>query len=336
MDKWAKPITDEINGVDSTQSSPSKSLTQSVALPRQEQSQGRLEPKLTSSTASRPAANFVDEAKGDEEPIETVSPKSVKNKGPKLPGYVSKFTANIHPDDKLELDKISEEFERQAWLIDSSSSASLFYTSKTLKQIEDERNANAPQEEEEKEQEDKPPAVVLFEEHTALTIGVIVMTLILFSHVLPTFVSFILFAVATGALDYKLFLEFTKEKDEKKPDAPVKAAPKPYKVKLMTNVVGLPDDVANALFVEENRKKWDIYATILKESDSKYIFYRKSPSSCQILETRNPGKRNERKTLIEINKIKGKPYFLRLTAYSSITTEILEKVGKEAAHNYFD
>jgi len=51
---------------------------------------------------------------------------------------------------------------------------------------------------------------------------------------------------------------------------------KEYKAKLVTNVVGLPDDIANALVIFEKRNQWDIYMNILKERDSRYIFYRKS------------------------------------------------------------
>ena len=98
-------------------------------------------------------------------------------------------------------------------------------------------------------------------------------------------------------------------------------------------MVGLPDDIANALIDDSKRKQWDIYMPIVREETKKQIFYRKSQSCCQILEQRSSVNNGLRETFIDISKIKGKPYFLRLSIFTKVTKEMYEKIGEEGITN---
>ena len=71
----------------------------------------------------------------------------------------------------------------------------------------------------------------------------------------------------------------------------------------------------------------------LQESESKLIFYRTGDTTHKIVEIRNPGSRYERVSLFEIDKIKGKPYYLRLTAYTTVTADMIRKLDPEYIKN---
>ena len=325
LEKWGKVFASWITGSDEKPiSSPAKSSKPIV-------NSVRIAPKASASTAIRPTVNFVDEARGDSDPVENTdlaaTPRILRNQ-PRVPGYISKFSNSLSAEEMNEIEKANDEFvNRTKWNIDTSGSASLLYTSKTFKQQQEERNG-APKIQ---NQEDDEEPFYLRESYRPHLLFVGVASVFLLSYILPSFLSFLLMAAVLGAF---IYVE-VKEKDNTD-DQPAVVKPKSYKIKLMTNVVGLPDDIAIALSDNEKRKNWDIYTTVLNESTSKFIYYRKSASCCQILETRNPGKISERINFIEINKIRGKPYFLRLTIYTIVTPLMSEKVGREAAKNNLD
>lgn len=106
-----------------------------------------------------------------------------------------------------------------------------------------------------------------------------------------------------------------------------------YKAKFVTHIVALPDDIAKALQNPEKRSEWDIFVDILHEKSSKFIFYRESESCCKILEIRNPDSVSKRTTLYEIAKIKGKPYYLRLTIYTTVTPFMQSKIDAKLVQN---
>lgn len=102
---------------------------------------------------------------------------------------------------------------------------------------------------------------------------------------------------------------------------------------MVTYVVGLPDDVAKAMTQEELRHKWDLVSVILKERNDKTILFKKAPHSFSILDQRVSRSKSRRETLIELSKIKGKPYFLKMEVFATVTKEMDEKVGEKAIKN---
>jgi hypothetical protein len=279
-----------------------------------------------SAAAKKLSHDIIKEAIGDDDPIEVNTPKAAplgaSYAKPRSVGYVSKFVSFLSPDDKALIETAEYMYKNRAdWNLDSSGESSLYYTSKTAKRIEEERkqvmekNKNANKEENNHLMTLKTPIFIL-----------LIAAVFLFSFVLPNFLNLILAFGLVGASGYMLFLEKIKlEEDEENTEKPFKT----YKIKAVTNVMALPDDIANALTDNERRKQWDIFHSTLKESPQKVVFHRKSQTCCQILEQRLSSSKNMREVFIELSKIKGKPYFLRLSYYSSVSEEMVRAVGEE-------
>ena len=217
---------------------------------------------------------------------------------------------------------------RTDWNIDRAGSASLYYTSKTLKTIEDEYQASqgiAKKDDDERTQNQK-----LIEELMVPGSIALVAAAYLLSFILPGFLNFLIAVAIAGASGFMLFKQKVKLEDsDEKQDVPFKS----YKVKVVSNVVGLPDDIANALINDDKRKDWDLISKVLKEKPSKVVWFRKSQAWCQIYEQRVSQEGNKRELFIDISKIKGKPYFLKLSCYSTVNSEMHKKIGWQGVKN---
>lgn len=289
-------------------------------------------PNLSASTViRRPKGELIEESKGDS-PVEDVTPKVSKVKQsvhhPKIPGYVSKFSQFLSEDDKRLVESAEEMYtNRTDWNIDRAGSASLYYTSKTLKTIEDEFQAshgNANKRADNKSQQ-------LLNELMVPGSIALVAAAYLLSFILPSALNFLIAIAIAGASGFMLFKQKLKVESSQEEH---NAAPfKSYKVKVVSNVVGLPDDIANALTNDDKRKEWDLVSTLLKEKSTKIVCFRKSQAWCQIYEQRVSQEGNKREMFIDISKIKGKPYFLKLSSYSTVNLEMHKKIGWNGVKN---
>ena len=151
------------------------------------------------------------------------------------------------------------------------------------------------------------------------------------SFILPSFLGFLLLLASGGAAGFHLFRE--KQKLDESEEGDIVPAFKTYKAKLITYVVGLPDDVAKALSSDEDRKQWDIISILFNEKSDKFVLYRKSPQTFYIYDRRLSRTNKPREIFLELSKIKGKPYFLKMTAYTTVTKEMNEQVGEKGVRN---
>jgi len=280
---------------------------------------------LTRSTQIKKSDNdLLRGPQGDEEPIEYSTPKISPTSAsrPKVPGYVSKFSHKINEEEKALIVTAEDMYQsRVNWNVDSSDSSSLYYTSKTPKMIQDEKDAvEATQKLKEESLQNSllvPFVILLFTSAYLLS---------LFR---PETENKIIAAVLVLISLVVLFISRSRTSSKESEKKPFKS----YKIKLVTHMVGLPDDIANALQDDEKRKRWDSYITILKEKKSKLILYRKNQTCCQILEQRVSEANTMRETFIDLSKIKGKPYFLRLSVFTTVTEEMSTKAGSEVIRN---
>lgn len=319
MNKWAKTMAAEMK------SSPAsnKSIVDT------EQENTSVQSISRSSNVNVRGKELLEGAKGDE-PIEDISPK-VRKRQSNIPGYVSKFTQYINDQDKGLLETAEDMFTRRTdWNLDRSGSAALYYTSKTLSQIDDDRRIHQEIIEVFAEDRSDPFEVLTIPAILALLAGVN-----LLAFILPSSISLVFALLIFGASIF-ILLMFKKRLDKHQEEKATPQGFKSYKIKLVTNVVGLPDDVASALTDIDKRKQWDLYHSLLKEETSKIILYRKSASCCQILEQRISDTNTLREVFMDLQKIKGKPYFLRLCAYTTVTQEMFVKMGDEGVQNNFN
>lgn len=128
MNKWAKTMATEMKSDLASKKPNVEATSETMSV----QSLSR------SSNVNTRGKELLQGVKGDE-PIEDVSPQA-KRKQTNIPGYVSKFTQYINDQDKGLLETAEDMFtKRTDWNLDRSGSAALYYTSKTLSQIDDER-----------------------------------------------------------------------------------------------------------------------------------------------------------------------------------------------------
>lgn len=310
LDKWARALAAEMNI--SKKQKPEKA-SNSVK-------------DRSGLTNKPPKQDFLEESKGDI-PIDDISPK-VKRSMAGIPGYVSKFRQHLNDEDKSLIETAEDLFtNRTDWNIDRAGAACLYYTSKPLKRIEDEWKMDSE-------------VVKLVKEESSNVVETIMVPAIIcifslvyfLSHLLPQNVNIIL-SVIVFLCSASVVIFHRRKANEAKEALNEKVPYEPYKIKVVSNVVGLPDDIANALTEDIKRKQWDICRQQLKEETHKHVFYRKSATQCQILEQRLSAENNQRETFIDISKIKGKPYFLRLSVYTKVTEEMYEKIGEEGIKN---
>jgi hypothetical protein len=323
LNKWAKALADEI------QDEP----VQKLANDGKRVTLGSADPANSSTTMiKRNKTDLIEISKGDD-PIDAVSPElASRKKQPNIPGYVSKFTQFLNNDDK-ELLSMTEDLykNRTDWNLDRASQAALCYTSKTVNRIKEEfaqkHGSNNVAKQDENEQN-------LIDRIDISAILALLAVAYLCSFILPNFMNLILALAICGlAVFYKI------KETEKNAELEEENKPKPfrsYKVKIITNCIGLPDDIAKALFVNEKRKQWDLYGSLLNESSSKLVLHKRTKDWFQIFEKRTSAKNTNREILIELTKIKGKPYFLKMTAFTTVNNEMQEKMGEEGIMNNFN
>lgn len=229
----------------------------------------RPSPNLSASTVvRRPKGELIEESKGDS-PAEDVTPKIAKPKQsvhhPKIPGYVSKFSQFLADNDKQLVESAHEMYtNRTDWNVDRAGSASLYYTSKTLKMLDDEFQAT--QGSAGKQGDDKSQRLV--DELMLPGAVALVAAAYLLSFVLPSVLNFVIAVAAAGAAGFALLKHKRRlERDDEHSAAPFRS----YKVKVVSNVVGLPDDIANALADDDKRRDWDLVSTVLKEKPAKMV-----------------------------------------------------------------
>jgi len=264
-------------------------------------------------------------------PVNGSNDRGESSKSGGIPGYVSKFTPHLDASDKALIETAQDTYaNRTDWNLTFSSESSLFYSSKTVRQLaEDHKKKLGVAEEEDEDSKEHPLMKLLFPGALATVAGAYFL-----SFILPGFLNFFLSLIAVGAAGFHLFREKKKFDEENEESGQIGF--KPYKIKLISYVVGLPDDVAKAFTSEDSRKKWDIISNLLNEKSEFTHLFKKNALNFYILDKRMSRSRNPRETLIEMTKIKGKPYFLKLVAYSTVTAEMSEKVGEEAIKNSYN